>query len=119
MADGEDFTDLQPVAQSAAGGSNASAALPVSKAQAPVSSNEAIHTTVSLTPVKNRGSSGIDAGEDEMLPSAEDIDSALAGQSPMPVPISKLLESSVFWRLGEEVVSDSDSGSGSELDSTD
>eukprot|EP00965_Chrysotila_dentata_P081656 2695956-Pleurochrysis_carterae.AAC.1 len=30
--------------------------------------------------------------------------------------ISKLLESSVFWRLGEEVVFDSDSGSKSDRD---
>eukprot|EP00965_Chrysotila_dentata_P216345 6189319-Pleurochrysis_carterae.AAC.3 len=49
-------------------------------------------------------------------PSAQAIGSALAYQSPMSAPISKLLESSVFWRLGEEAVADANSGSESDCD---
>eukprot|EP00965_Chrysotila_dentata_P198429 6178783-Pleurochrysis_carterae.AAC.2 len=81
--------------------------LPVSEARAPVSADNAVHTTVILTPVGKRGSSGILIHE-EMLPSTQAIDEALAGQSPMmPLPIAN---------CSNFVLADSDSGS--ELEST-
>eukprot|EP00965_Chrysotila_dentata_P181778 6000861-Pleurochrysis_carterae.AAC.1 len=93
MSDGDEFQVLQAQAQT---GPSAARTVPVSKAHAPITSDAALHEPVTLTPVKNSSTvhTGNEPSGGSHPPSAQAIDSALAGHSPMPASISNLLESS-------------------------